>query len=385
MSPEQHLSPVPCHQLCVEKILAFRNNGDFAKVIDAPDQDLYTPRSARRAFSRAVKDARDIANTCKNWLVAAQLVNVLEGDGLERIEINLKYRDKIEDAIAREQDFIRNHDHPESFQRQYGCWDRQKDTRSLMPADSSSVTVGKEIIVAKFYDYCRERMVNRVPYDLVEEIVTSDGLEEKLIVDTIKPLLGYGEDYFETEFIEMSRSGGEYAIEFERAVCNIFQERFRFDVKHTGQLRREGKGNYADGFAVALDNRHCALIDAKASQRYSLNSSDYYKMKANYIPNHVELTDGRKLTLEFCVYVAGGFKGSITNDLQRLRQETNIPATAIDSHDLLAIAKRFHSESAQPALRNVFSKGGHIEDRDFPLYPSEDEESGGFSKAADPE
>lgn len=373
-----------CFDLCVEKILSIRSGTAVEAILRNPAEDLYTPRSRERNLEEGLRDIKDIANTCRNWLVASQLVETFDDGRGERIRISQKHLLVVETAISQKENFVHEPEREEAFQRRYGCWDRKKDTRALSDNDSSSVTMGREIIAAKFYEYCREKMITEIPLDLVDNLMRDDGLEKRLIIETLKPLIAYGLEYFEAEFVDMSTGGNETAIEFEKAVCSLFADRFQFQVKHTGQLKRQGKGAYADSFVVALDAKHCAIIDAKARPHYSLNATDYYTMKANYIPNYLELTEGRSLDLEFCLYVAGGFAKGINNDLYRLKNETGIPVSAVDALDLLSISKKFQSDKQQPALRRLFSNARLVTAGDFQSgHEIDNKKDGGYARAAD--
>ncbi|MBN2455471.1 MAG: hypothetical protein JXB29_02880 [Sedimentisphaerales bacterium] len=112
-----------------------------------------------------------------------------------------------------------------------------------------------------------------------------------------------------------------------------------------------------------MDKRHCAIIDAKASNSYALSSDDHAKMISNYIPNYHELCNGLPLELEFCSYVAGGFM-NIGSKLSQIENETKVPASAITAKDLLRLAKIIFSES-QPSLRSYFCNSKLLYAKDF--------------------
>ena len=104
----------------------------------------------------------------------------------------------------------------------------------------------------------------------------------------------------------------------------------------------------SDVFVVALDNKHCGIIDAKASPGYSLPASDYNTMVNNYIKNYSELCGNRELTLEFVLYVAGGFRGNIQQKLDGIKTDTNTPSLGITARNLLDLSMKNPKKSHKP-------------------------------------
>lgn len=80
-----------CHDICVEKILKVRETGDLATVIESVD-DVRTPKryhehNPEEDLARGIQDAKDIANTAKNYLESAQLI-VTDAEDNKRFELN---------------------------------------------------------------------------------------------------------------------------------------------------------------------------------------------------------------------------------------------------------------------------------------------------------
>ena len=164
--------------------------------------------------------------------------------------------------------------------------------------------------------------------------------------------------YFEAEFLNMSKSGKSRATEFEKAICEIFDKKLHFQAEHTGQRnRKKGAGGYSDVFVVALDKKHCGIIDAKASSDYKLPATDYHSMVNNYIKNYSELCGNSKLNLEFVLYVAGGFGGRIQNKLNGIKTETKTPSSAISARNLLDLSNKNPRKNKNANLRKIFTKG----------------------------
>lgn len=356
-----------CYNICIEKILQLRNGQSIFNII-SDDNDYHTPRTIGRTKEKALKDIMDIANTCKNYLQACCLIDTIKEAGAkEQITINTDMLDIIQTAFNNEDKFIPIHNE-ESFQRAFGSWDGSKDTRNLRTQQPESVTsVQSSIILANFFKYSGKNIISGVPEEFIHQMNSGFGFNKALITDTITPYLGDSLSFFESTFIELSKGGTATALNFEKAVCSLFKDKLNFDARHTGQFKRPSGtvGGYADVFAVALDNIHCAIIDAKASPRYSLSSDDYYKMKDNYIPNYVELNNGKSLKLEFCSYVAGGFSSGVDSKLKVLSNESGVSASAISAFELLNLVQNSKVVNKQDFIRETFKKSKLLKSEDF--------------------
>jgi hypothetical protein len=165
----------------------------------------------------------------------------------------------------------------------------------------------------------------------------------------------------------MSKGGTSTATKFEKAVCILFNNRLHFKAEHTGQRKRtEGVGGYADVFIVALDNKHCAIIDTKASPAYTITSDDYAKMISNYIVNYKELCNKQDLDLEFCLYVAGGLQEErVKTKLKEIKKETRVSASAINAFELLQLSMKNIPKNQQSKVRSVFKKTKVVCNSDF--------------------
>jgi hypothetical protein len=351
-----------CFDLCVEKILRIRRGASIFDV--AIGDELYLPR-ALEDREHVEKNLIDIANTCKNYMEACGLVNVERVDGEERISFSEDARTLYDLAIAKKDEFIPMNSE-EQFQRAYGAWDRVKDTRRLVPPVKPVTTPEGRIILSKFYELCGKRLIAKIPEDFLDSMKRDFGFDKEKVKDVIAPHIAGALGFYESTFLDLARGGARKSTEFEKAVCGIFEEKLHFRTRHTGPMkRRGGVGGYADVFAVALDERHCAILDTKASPSYNLPASDYHAMENNYIPNYRDLADGTVLDLEFAAYVAGGFSGDVDSKLRSLKTNTRIGCSAIRARDLLDLAQRNPAETTQPAIRAVFQAGRLIGDSDF--------------------
>lgn len=351
-----------CLDLCADKILKFRQTGDLKCVIDDYSIDLYTPRTKRKDLESRLTDVYNVANTMKNWMQAACLVDCEKQDGIQRISIAQSAKKKVEKFLACEERFI-EYETEESFQRKYGCLRTRKDTRNLRPASARSCPQ-KNIILSLFFEYIGNNILDSYPEDFVVAMKERLGIEESITRQVIEPHLSKSLSFFESTYLNLASGGASTARSFEKVTAQILSSKLKFSTKLTGQLKRRGKGGYSDIFVVALDNLHCGIIDGKASRNYRLSSDDYYKMQANYIPNYRELTDGKPLELAFCSYIAGGF-GRITPSLKKLTLETGIGVSALPAFELLRLAQVDDVGNKQPTVMETLKENKILTFRDF--------------------
>ncbi|MFA6469824.1 MAG: hypothetical protein WCW35_13055 [Bacteroidota bacterium] len=345
-----------CYNICKSKILKFRKGQPLISLINNKNDDLYTPRTQDRSFENALKDVFDIANTCKNYLQGVCIIEEIDKDNKKVYVLSQEIKQTVIQELLENESYI-DVNSEESFQRSYGTLEKIKDTRQLITSKSNKVSDGSHIIVAEFMKHCGQNLLVESSDEFVNATAKNFGFSKDLILKTIQPFLESSLSIYESTYLDISKGGQKSAIQFEKATCSLFRDVLLFDARHTGQkVKKGGVGAFADIFIIALDKKHCAIIDAKASPRYYLSSDDYHKMVGNYIPNYMQLSDGRKLILEFCTYVAGGFHGEINKKLKEIECQTSIPASAISSFDLLNICKHKFAKSDQPKIRKWFSE-----------------------------
>lgn len=358
-----------CYDLCKNKIKHLRSGSSLESLIDNPKEDLYTIRCKNPTFESRFNDLKDIANTCKNYMESCCLISTLVDNNIKKITINNSYSEIIENAIKNINTFIPFDSNEEAFQRPYGCWNRNKDTRKLKTkSKAKKINVGDSIIAGQFLQYCGEKPVLELPQEFIDHMINGFGFSKDQILKVITPLLNKSLSYYESTFVNLASGGQNTAEEFEKAVCKIFNDKLLFNSTWTGRKRRQkgSVGAYADILIEALDNQHCALIDTKASPYYNLGSADYQKMSSNYMKNYKELTEDKELALEFCLYVAGGFdKTSIENKISSFKSDNNIPVAAISAKCLLHITQETIKPEKQPWIRDVFKKEKLLHYSDF--------------------
>jgi hypothetical protein len=338
-----------CLNICSTKIQELRSGRSISDVIGVVDR--YTPR--RQRFPDGLLDD---ANTFKNYLQSCCLVFSERINGRNAIRFDEENRKIYEKYLHLADEYIECHD-DEGFQRRYGSRTKRGDTRQIPDQKAPSIDPAASIILSHFYARCgAEFVTQKATQEFVREMRQDYGFSPRKVKEAIGPHLNSTIDYFESTYIELSRSGDSRdAIKFEKATQAIFRDRLRFVVEHTGQRRRpKGVGGYADLFLIAEDNQHCAIVDTKASPRYSLPHADCIKMTGTYIPNYSELCAGRELELEFASYVAGGYSGDVLTRLREIQHQGKVPCSAITARKLLQIAKSKPAD--QEACRAMLSK-----------------------------
>ncbi len=356
-----------CLRLCIEKILNMRGGRSLFDVIDDRENDLYLPRSSKSDIDQKISNVKDIGNTCKNYLQACCLVSVENEDHKEKIYFSEDAKDIVVSNLEHVDEFIDINKGTESFQRAFGAWDRTKDTRRIKTEEAEQILSPEDgIILSRFYEFAGKEIIDKMPENFIDKMHSDFGFPKQKIRDVIYSHIPEALNYFESTFIELSYSGTGGAIEFEKAVCKLFERKFYFNTKHTGQLKRpSGFGGYADVFVVALDDKHCAVLDSKATARYQLPSNDYRAMMHSYIPNYLELADNKKLKIEFGSFVAGGFRGNIDPKLKSIKENSGIDCSAVKARDLILLAKKELGKEGQQEIRKFLCKSKQLKIDDF--------------------
>lgn len=360
-----------CLNLCVEKIQNLRKNSCIKNVISNPSEDLYTPRTRKKPLEQILADLHHNANTAKNWLLANCLVKEDKINGENVFWENTDFADLIDQAINNAETFIPCISE-ESFQRRFGTWNKQKDTRDLTEKESKShLSVDQTIILSKFYQFCGEHLIAEIPDTFIENLSKGYGFSKSRIIDTISPYIKNSLNFFQSTYHNLSYGGTRSAIAFERATSELLNSRLLFQTKNTGQKKRPNGaiGGYSDILVVTLNKDNCGLIDTKASPMYDLPHSDYAKMCNTYIQNYKELLPPKsQIKLSFVSYIAGGFNGNIKGKLKQITKTTSIGASACTAGALYKLALRGISKNEQKKCVDLFSQN-EVYNSDITISP----------------
>lgn len=341
-----------CLNLCKEKILEWRASHELA--VADPSHDLYTPRTKERLQTNSLKDIKDIANTYKNALEANCLIALGENG---RYVVVPDARARIEEESKGFDEFIK-FESSSQFLREYGKLDRVKDVRALTPNKKSSTSrPGNLLIIGQFMEYCGTRPVLGLPEEFISTMKDSFGFDRDQVIEAVSPMLDRALGIYEATYLSQSVGGASVATDFELATEAIFRQSFSFRTEHTGQRKRPkgSVGGYADILLLPNDPERCALIDTKASGKYSLGSSDARALK-DYTSQYGEIAPGR--ALEFFTYVAGGFGNGVDERLKSLSAELGVPISAITARELLELVKKVIDGREQHKMRTLLKSTG---------------------------
>lgn len=328
-----------CYELVVSKILECRvaRNG-LEDVIINPEIDMYTRRGNP---AKALDNMKDIANTALNYLEATQLVIKEREKGVCEYRFNENYESLYAKLLTEKDLFIpiASKEERQSFQRSYGRYQNEKDTRK-----DATVTEKKESAILQFTMYKYIEFLNEhvFVYDAREFVkeMSKFGIGSDDAIAVVERLETKRKQLWENTYLEYAYSGGQYANEFEKATTNLFVSLGFEDSQWIGRRvsKDNWRGNFPDVFIKRAGSSSCGMSDAKATTAYSLGHSDMLKMKETYVHTNKEID--KSSILKYILYVAGGFKGNIDDSLMMLGKATGVPVSALDAKGLLKIKNR---------------------------------------------
>lgn len=315
-------------------------------------------------LSRA--NARDVANTFVNWVEYTQLAKrdrVGKKDsplrlmpGLEKLAAELT-ADSVAAGLIRLNDTV-------NFQRRYGlALGRVKDTRSLTGAGNISKELqAKRYIQKTLFEMSCTRPIVRVTPELVDEVAQRTGLTAQVVEDTLSHMefTNGSLDRFMTEYIDMSRSGKEKAIAFEKATENLFRELFRLEAKHLGQTGETDPDVYVWSTAGSF----AGIVDNKAMADFSISETFNHKMADIYIPKYTKMPPGIS-PLKFFLYIAASFGTNIDAQLRKISDATGIDGAAINAYNIIQYAKTYLQRPDEDNLLALFTGNRQIMQADF--------------------
>jgi hypothetical protein len=356
-----------CLDYCVDRILALRSGEDIIDVMKNPATDMYTPRSASSDITKVMNNLKDIANTGRNFLTAADLIiqnNIKDEQGRVSYNINPNYKELICYFLAQEVNkIIPNPEQNESFQRAFGRYLNAKDTRRDEETAPKKLTGAQTLIQIKYVDY-----INNNPFkgDQVAEFIGSlhgYGFKNEDISTVIAPLQEKKDTLEDNIYLEYAYSGGKKSDEFEKATTNLLIQ-LGFDKSiwiGRKKSQKNWRGNYTDVLIQRSGSPESGFVEAKATSAYSFGHADMLKMVATYVPSFAEISPPYH-RLSFYLYVAGGFCGDVNSSLKQLSEKVDIPVTAITAQSLLSVRKHLGTEiNAEKVQKYLFEKGILIE------------------------
>lgn len=359
---------IDCFEFCVEKILELRNGLRLEEVVCDIEHDLYTPRGSNK-LQLALKNVSDIANTAKNYLHAAGLIfpDYKSIGKNQAYKFNTAFSKVYENALSEQDAFIGNPGNEVSFQRAYGRYDKEKDTRSDEAVRVEPRNGAESLIQVKCISYMKDfPFRGDFAADFVKTMVAF-GFSEIDVLDAIEPLLDKKNQVEEDAYLEYANSGGVYAKEFEQATTELFKELGFADSQWIGNRRSkiDRWGGFPDIFIKRSAENECGFADTKATVSYTLSHKDILALKETYLKSHKEIDPNSSLA--YFIYVAGGFSNGTSQRLDKLNTETEIPITAITARALLILRKTQKFEFSDRSIEAKIFKSGKLIDKNI-LY-----------------
>lgn len=318
---------------CKKKILLARQGG-IASVL--PDGEyIRTAKTMKDTpYRKRLEDIRDIANTFKNVLQGAGMVQeqVIEVETIRWFitpSIVPILKEVKELPLV---DFERLQ--PLQAQLQYGLRKgAAKDTRRvLMPATLPVLDTISGVIYQRFLDMVDLPATQKNIDDFAKDISQQMGITRQDVIKALHPILNSSATYVNQRLIELSKAGTTKEAEaFEKHVAKIFEVDFGFTSTWTGRLKREGIGGFMDVFVVETDRNKCGIIDTKSTNVYDLPHEDMAKAITTYIGGASELYGSKNYELSFVAYISHLIAPNAKNRAMEIWNARHIPVGLVSA------------------------------------------------------
>lgn len=349
-----------CYEYIVKRIIEFRNVGDACLSKDFIT--LYKPSKGTVNLDHPFSHLLDTANTMMNWLEYTQFIYREDG----KMMVLEEMEDTVRQIISTPLPFINRPEDQEFFQRKYGLDpDHRKDTRNLN--NSKTVTpwmIAEHRVKQAFVSIALTSPIGGITSALIDEIAEQTGIQGNVVTEVLQKNYPYGAiGAFMTSYFEMAFKGREECREFEIATADIFKNVFGLDATHIAGGAKE----VPDVLLIANDAGYQAIIDTKAYSHYDLGAMQRDRMIHHYLPkiqsySHCELPTG------FFSYIAGGFKKTIANPLQKIVAETGVNGSAMPvAHFIKMIEQQSETPYSQRDILQIFSVNRKVELSDLML------------------
>ena len=322
-----------CFEDVVDRVSAFRSDGDRSLPEDFIEK--HAPSTGRVNLDHPYSHLMDTANTIMNWLEYTQLVVRVDG----KLKISPDHIDEVRYLLDRRMVFIDRPSEHEHFQRRYGIdpWHR-KDTRNLLQTTAvSSRIIEVQRIRQAFIAYSMHHPVSKVEQDIILQIASDTGTEEKLVENVLYKEYPHGAvGGFLSGYYEMAFKGRDEAVDFEVATTNIFADIFGYNAIHLGQT---GAKSAPDVLLISETDGYQAIIDNKAYSQYSITGDHHNRMVHNYLEG-VSNYSRCPYPIGFFTYIAGGFINTFDRQIQSEAEESNVPGSGITVGHMIKLVER---------------------------------------------
>jgi hypothetical protein len=332
--------------------------------------DIFTSLTIKKnTVDSRLKDlCCNVANTVLNYLHANLLVSKEKYNSKPIYKINSEFLQNIDNIIKLGNNYIPYQRSPdknikikkdESFQRKFGRYKKQKDTRDTKTIILNSPSSGKEDFIRLEFDkYMDLKLKDHVPDEFYSKMRLEHNIAQDSVKTALEEIIGNFRTDFENKLISDSQSSE--GIEFEKSLCILFKDIFGLDAHHTGQQKDHTGQNFTDIMIIKNSKNKCGIIDAKSSKNpYTITSTNCSQMIQVYAKNYVHFA--QNCSLSFIGYICGKMnEGSdYQGKLNKIKTNTNVPACIIDSHNILEISRIYDSD--EDNFFNFFKSGGVLD------------------------
>lgn len=322
---------------CKSKILLSRKNGVPSVIPDGEYiRTAKTKNPVKTPYKQRLDDIKDIANTFKNVLQGAGMIEERITDGSEtRWFINQSITSLLNEV--KKLPFIDFKGlQPLQAQLQYGLRrNATKDTRrALMPAKLPQLDTASGVIYEKFLKNVQLPATQKDISEFAKTMMSELGISYNAVISALQPIINNAETYINARLIELSKGGPKYAEAFEKNVTKIFEVDFGYESTWTGRTHRSGVGGHMDVFVVEIERNLCGIIDTKSTNVYDLPHQDSSKAKTTYIDAASELFGSRNLDLKFVAYISHLISPGAKTRAQDIYNAKGIPISLISAYGL---------------------------------------------------
>lgn len=336
-----------CYEYVVNKIIAFRNDGDGC--LDTDFFEKYKPSKGDVNPDHPFSHLTDLANTLINWLEYTQLIERESG----QMRILEEKQTEVDAILANVPSFIDRPDQHEFFQRKYGLDPKhKKDNRNLTETKTITAKILAEQKIKQAYiGASLKKPISKITPSLVDQITEQTGFDYKLVEETLLRLYPRGSvGAFMTEYFEMAFKGRDEATEFEKATVELFQDVFDFEAKHVGP-----SGLTPDVLLLSDSEGYQAIIDNKAYSKYTISNDHHNRMVHNYIGNLDRYSDS-SLPLSFFSYIAGGFGKNIDSQIKDIVNVTGVNGSCMSVSNMIKLVECYETKGyTHKNIRDIFS------------------------------
>lgn len=340
-----------CYDICVKKILKRRVSHDsIESIFDNFLLDLYTPRSG---MGKNINNVKDIANTAKNYLEACGL---LVSSGKVDGELKYKFDSRFEGVYRKLKDepFLacEKKEDEESFQRAYGRYLSDSDTRSL-----DETAINRENPETAFVQFRYALYANANPFvddsGFYKEMESLD-IEDSFVAESIVSYSNMRKTIDRNNFLDYASANGLKAKEFESSLKNIFKRMGFIPVHSIHNINRN------DGLIYLLFESSCegerCLVIASDSPNYSYDNED--------IPDKAEINE-----TDYILLIANTFAFDINRLIMEESKKIETKISAFNSRTLLKIYEESYScKNPCRLILSILQEGGYTTETEVDFY-----------------